>query len=97
MRLHCHQDAPSSKPDTCGIGSGTTGAVETGDGIVTGVRYRFDTIEAQIRLLADTTFSMRDYETALSMYRLARDDFKSAVTVSGRPLTAVVSMFKCIS
>ena len=40
---------------------------------------------------------MRDYETALSMYRLARDDFKSAVTVSGRPLTAVVSMFKCIS
>ena len=38
---------------------------------------------AQIRLLADTTFAMRDYDTALSMYRLARDDFKSVSTESG--------------
>lgn len=40
-------------------------------------RRRFDRIESQIRLLADSAFLMRDYETAASMYRMARDDFKS--------------------
>jgi hypothetical protein len=35
------------------------------------VKYRFDTIETQTRLLADAHFLVRDYDTAaLSMYRL---------------------------
>ncbi|DAZ94437.1 TPA: hypothetical protein N0F65_002755 [Lagenidium giganteum] len=41
------------------------------------VLYKYDSIEAQTRLLADTAFMVRDYELALQMYRLARDDFKS--------------------
>ncbi|CAM9471536.1 unnamed protein product, partial [Ectocarpus fasciculatus] len=38
---------------------------------------RFDRIESQIRLLADSAFLMRDLDTAVGMYRMARDDFKS--------------------
>lgn len=41
------------------------------------VTYRFDSIEAQTRLLADTAFMVHDYELALQMYRLVRDDYKS--------------------
>lgn len=41
------------------------------------ITYRYDSIEAQTRLLADTAFLMRDYDLALQTYRLARDDFKS--------------------
>jgi hypothetical protein len=40
-------------------------------------KYRFDSIESQTRLLADTLFLMQDYEAALSTYRLIRDDYKS--------------------
>jgi ER-Golgi trafficking TRAPP I complex 85 kDa subunit len=40
------------------------------------VKYRFDSIETQTRLLADTLFLVRDYDAALSMYRLIKDDFK---------------------
>ena len=40
------------------------------------VRYRFDTIESQTRLLADTLFLMHDYDAALSAYRLVKDDYK---------------------
>ncbi|KAJ8612866.1 hypothetical protein CTAYLR_002044 [Chrysophaeum taylorii] len=40
-------------------------------------RYGHETIEAQIRLLADATFVVGDYETAVATYRLARDDFKA--------------------
>lgn len=43
----------------------------------TGLRYRVDRIEAQILLLADTCFIARDYETALTMYKMVREDFKS--------------------
>lgn len=39
--------------------------------------HRFDRIESQIRLLADSAFLMRDLDTAVAMYRMARDDFKS--------------------
>jgi hypothetical protein len=39
-------------------------------------KYRFDSIESQTRLLADTLFLMRDYEAALSAYRLVKDDYK---------------------
>ncbi|CAM9772442.1 unnamed protein product [Chrysoparadoxa australica] len=42
-----------------------------------GVEYRHDRIESQIRHLADCAFVMRDYETALSMYKMARDDFRA--------------------
>ncbi|CAN0213363.1 unnamed protein product, partial [Ectocarpus sp. 4 AP-2014] len=42
-----------------------------------GAKYRFDRIESQIRLLADSAFLMRDLDTAVAMYRMARDDFKS--------------------
>ena len=39
--------------------------------------YRYDRIESQIRLLADTLFMMQDWEAALSNYKLVRDDYKS--------------------
>lgn len=42
-----------------------------------GVEYRYDQIESQILLLADSAFVMKDYDTALSMYRMVRDDFKA--------------------
>lgn len=44
---------------------------------MSGVRYRVDRIEAQILLLADTCFVARDYETALTMYKMVREDFRS--------------------
>jgi hypothetical protein len=40
------------------------------------VAYRYDSIESQTRLLADSLFLMKDYDAALGMYRLIRDDFK---------------------
>lgn len=40
------------------------------------VKYRFDSIESQTRLLADTLFLVRDYEAALGIYRLVKDDYK---------------------
>jgi hypothetical protein len=43
---------------------------------VDNVFYRFDSIESQTRLLADTLFLVKDYEAALSMYRLVKDDYK---------------------
>ena len=46
------------------------------------VKYRYDSIESQTRLLADTLFLMQDYEAALSIYRLIRDDFKSDKALS---------------
>lgn len=41
------------------------------------IRYRYDRIETQILLLADISFIIKDYETALSMYKLVRDDYKA--------------------
>ena len=41
------------------------------------VRYRYDKIESQTLLLADLSFMIRDYDTAVSMYKLVRDDFKA--------------------
>ena len=40
------------------------------------VQYRHDSVETQVRLLADSLFLMRDYDAAYSMYRLIKDDFK---------------------
>ena len=40
------------------------------------VKYRYDSVESQTRLLADTLFLMHDYDAAYSMYRLIKDDFK---------------------
>eukprot|EP00804_Cyclotella_cryptica_P024493 CCRYP_017559-RA/>CCRYP_017559-RA protein AED:0.26 eAED:0.26 QI:1717/1/1/1/1/1/5/475/1401 len=40
------------------------------------IKYRFDSIETQTRLLADTLFLMRDYDAALGVYRLVKDDYK---------------------
>ena len=40
------------------------------------IAYRYDAIESLTRLLADTLFVVKDYETALGMYRLIRDDYK---------------------
>ncbi|CAH0519161.1 unnamed protein product [Peronospora belbahrii] len=45
------------------------------------VVYKCSSIESQTRLLADTAFLARDYELALQMYRLVRDDFKSDKSV----------------
>eukprot|EP01035_Chromulina_nebulosa_P018359 gene18359-24055_t len=41
------------------------------------VKYKFDRSETQILLLADTSFIVGDYENAISMYKLVRDDYKS--------------------
>jgi hypothetical protein len=41
------------------------------------VRYKFDRPEIQTLYLADLSFVLKDYETAASMYRLVRDDFKA--------------------
>jgi hypothetical protein len=41
------------------------------------IKYRYDKIETQTLLLADTAFMVRDYETAASMYKLVRDDYKA--------------------
>jgi hypothetical protein len=38
--------------------------------------YKYDSIENQTRLLGDTLFLVTDYEGALGMYRLIKDDFK---------------------
>ena len=39
--------------------------------------YRCDSIESQVRLLADTLFLVRDWDAALGMYRLIKDDYKA--------------------
>lgn len=52
---------------------GTDGSISTGPN---GVPYTYKSIESQTRLLADTLFLIRDYEGALSMYRLVKDDYK---------------------
>ena len=39
--------------------------------------YDHQSIESQIRLLGDLAFMVRDYELALSMYRMVKDDYKS--------------------
>eukprot|EP00980_Cylindrotheca_fusiformis_P016923 scaffold5156_cov143-Cylindrotheca_fusiformis.AAC.3 len=41
------------------------------------VKYKYDSIESQTRLLADTLFLIQDYDAALGIYRLIRDDYKS--------------------
>lgn len=41
------------------------------------LRYKYDRIEQQILLLADTCFIIKDYETASSWYKLVKDDYKS--------------------
>ena len=42
-----------------------------------GGSYRFDSVESQVRLLADSLFIIKDYDGALSMYKLIRDDYKN--------------------
>jgi hypothetical protein len=65
-------------PGGSGGGHYTTGGPSGGGGgaraeaSAAPVLYRFDRIEAQIRLLADTCLVMQDYETALSSYKLVR-------------------------
>lgn len=41
------------------------------------VKYTYDQIESQVRLLADSLFLMKDYEAALSTYRLVKGDYAS--------------------
>jgi hypothetical protein len=41
------------------------------------LRYRHDSIESQIRLLADSAFILQDYDVALSMYRLVKEDYRA--------------------
>ena len=63
-----------------GVGSSSSNKASDGDSgdAVKGanVKYRFDSVESQARLLADTLFLLQDYDTALSTYRLIKDDFK---------------------
>ena len=41
------------------------------------IKYCYDSIESQVRLLADTLFLVRDWDAALGMYRLIKDDYKA--------------------
>ena len=41
------------------------------------VKYKYDKIESQILRLADLSFIIHDYETAMSLYKLVKDDFKA--------------------
>ena len=41
------------------------------------VRYKYDRIESQTLLLADTSFISQDYENAIQNYKLVRDDYKA--------------------
>lgn len=41
------------------------------------VKYAFDQIESQVRLLADSLFLVKDYDAALSVYRLVKGDYSS--------------------
>jgi hypothetical protein len=66
----------SGYSDNSGGGSGGNNRDSETAAISGSVKYRFDCIESQTRLLADTLFLMRDYDAALSMYRLVKDDYK---------------------
>ncbi|KAH9070164.1 hypothetical protein Ae201684P_002534 [Aphanomyces euteiches] len=44
---------------------------------VSAYSYRFDSIESNMRVLADMAFMIRDYDLAYNMYRLVRDDYKN--------------------
>ena len=67
------QTIESSHDGGGGGGGGASGSLSSSSG---SVKYRYDSIESQTRLLADTLFLMRDYEAALSSYRLVKDDYK---------------------
>lgn len=60
-------DSSASQKDSSSVNEPTTSG---------SVKYRFDSIESQTRLLADTLFLMRDYDAALGVYRLVKDDYK---------------------
>ena len=47
------------------------------DGSKSNIKYRCDSIESQVRLLADTLFLVRDWDAALGMYRLIKEDYKA--------------------
>ena len=59
----------------------------------TTLRYRYDRIESQILFLADLSFMIHDYETAGSMYRLVRDDYKSDKSNLHLAHTIIMSAF----
>jgi len=62
--FHGMSKSSTNQPNNAMVGTGN-------------IKYTYDQIESQIRLLADSLFLMRDYESALSIYRLAKDDYKS--------------------
>jgi len=41
------------------------------------VKYTHNQIESKVRLLADSLFLMKDFDAALSNYRLVKDDYKA--------------------
>ena len=64
---------------------------EGGPPIVKGqVRYKFDRTEAQTLLLADSSFAIKDYETAASLYRFVREDFRSDKSLTHLAHTTVM-------
>lgn len=68
------EETPSKPPNP---NASPTSAAASASTASSAVRYRFDSIESQTRLLGDTLFLMKDYEAALSIYRLIRDDYKA--------------------
>jgi len=58
-------------------GGGTTNFESRSGTQTRRVLYLHDSIESQLRLLADLAFMLQDYDLALSTYKMARDDFAS--------------------
>lgn len=70
------QSKPKDAPSGSEYSDGLTQTLAVEVTASSSVRYKYDTIESQTRLLADTLFLMRDYDAALSVYRLVKDDYK---------------------
>jgi hypothetical protein len=67
----------SGTSNNSAYGQSPSAGGKSGGDRVEEVPYRYDSIESQTHLLADTLFLMEDYDNALSTYRLIRDDYKT--------------------
>ena len=68
---------PKTPPPSQRRGASSSGPLSPGGSNIVAVAYTGDSIEGQIRALADLAFTVQDYDMAISNYRLVRDDFKA--------------------
>ena len=70
----------SSSSNSSHAGGGSGSSANTSTSYITnanGTRrriYRYDSIETKTRFLGDTLFLLMDYESALTIYKLVKDD-----------------------